>query len=155
MLRQFIRKLGIIRTTLLSTALSVVISVFLTVAIMLLADLDPRSMVVGLIISITAPVIIMMPISFTILRLLAQVEEAERERSQLVAELQDALDAAKTLSGLLPICASCKKIRDDEGYWHQVEVYVRDRSEADFSHGMCPGCAKKLYAELEAFKSRK
>jgi AmiR/NasT family two-component response regulator len=61
------------------------------------------------------------------------------------AELQEALAKVKTLSGLLPICASCKKIRDDQGYWHQVEVYIRDHSEADFSHGICPDCKKKLY----------
>ncbi|GAB4547249.1 MAG: hypothetical protein Kow0063_41880 [Anaerolineae bacterium] len=51
------------------------------------------------------------------------------------------------LSGLLPICASCKKIRDDEGYWHSVEVYIRDHSEADFSHGICPDCMQKLYPD--------
>jgi hypothetical protein len=63
----------------------------------------------------------------------------------LILELRDALAHVKTLSGLLPICANCKKIRDDKGYWHSVEVYVRDHSEADFSHGMCPDCAKELY----------
>lgn len=67
------------------------------------------------------------------------------ELRRLNAELQDALARVKTLSGLLPICASCKKIRDDEGYWHQVEVYIRDHSEAIFSHGICPDCAKELY----------
>jgi AmiR/NasT family two-component response regulator len=67
------------------------------------------------------------------------------ELRRLNAELQDALAKVKTLSGLLPICASCKKIRDDEGYWHQVEVYIRDHSEANFSHGMCPDCAKKFW----------
>ena len=51
----------------------------------------------------------------------------------------------ETLRGLIPICASCKKIRDDKGYWSQVEVYVRERSEAEFSHGICPDCMKKLY----------
>jgi hypothetical protein len=54
------------------------------------------------------------------------------------------------LSGLLPICANCKKIRDDQGYWNQVEVYVGSHSEATFSHGICPDCFKKLYPELTA-----
>jgi PleD family two-component response regulator len=62
-------------------------------------------------------------------------------------QLQEALANVKTLKGLLPICSSCKKIRDDEGYWQQVEVYVRDHSEAEFSHGICPDCIKKLYPE--------
>ncbi len=59
--------------------------------------------------------------------------------------LQDAISKIKKLSGLLPICASCKKIRDDKGYWNQIESYIRDHSEADFSHSICPSCAKKLY----------
>ena len=71
-----------------------------------------------------------------------------REAGKLVNELQDALKKVKTLSGLLPICASCKKIRDDSGYWTQVEVYVRDHTEADFTHSICPDCAKKLYPDL-------
>jgi CheY-like chemotaxis protein len=63
-------------------------------------------------------------------------------------ELEAALAKVKLLSGLLPICANCKKIRDDEGYWQQVEVYIRDHSEAEFSHGLCPDCISKLYPEL-------
>ncbi|MCK6627052.1 MAG: response regulator [Anaerolineae bacterium] len=63
-------------------------------------------------------------------------------------ELQAALDNVKTLRGLLPICASCKKIRDDEGYWQQVEVYIRDHSEADFTHGLCPDCLLKIYPDF-------
>jgi CheY-like chemotaxis protein len=65
-----------------------------------------------------------------------------------VQELEAALDKVKLLSGMLPICANCKNIRDDKGYWHQVEVYIHNHSEADFSHGLCPDCAKKLYPEL-------
>jgi len=64
-------------------------------------------------------------------------------------ELQKAHDEVKVLSGFLPICSSCKNIRDDEGYWHQVEVYVRDHTDAKFSHGICPSCAKKLYPESQ------
>ncbi|MFC1735788.1 response regulator [Candidatus Hydrogenedentota bacterium] len=63
-------------------------------------------------------------------------------------ELEISLAQIKRLEGLLPICALCKKIRDDKGYWQQVEVYVRDHSEADFSHGICPDCFKKTYPEL-------
>jgi hypothetical protein len=70
------------------------------------------------------------------------------ELRRLNAELQAALAKVKVLSGLLPICASCKKIRDDQGYWHQVEVYIRDHSEVEFSHGICPSCAQKLYPEF-------
>jgi two-component system, chemotaxis family, CheB/CheR fusion protein len=62
--------------------------------------------------------------------------------------LQKALDDIRTLRGIIPICANCKKIRDDQGYWNQVEVYVRDRTDAQFSHSICPDCAKELYPEL-------
>ena len=63
-------------------------------------------------------------------------------------ELQAALDKIKQLSGLLPICANCKKIRDDKGYWHDVAIFIRNHSEADFSHGICPDCVGELYPEL-------
>ncbi|MBU0513540.1 MAG: PAS domain S-box protein [Proteobacteria bacterium] len=72
-------------------------------------------------------------------------KRAEEERERLIGELQDALVKVKTLRGLIPICSNCKKIRDDKGFWQQVEVYVREHSEAEFSHGICPECMKKLY----------
>ena len=70
----------------------------------------------------------------------------EQERENLVLELQEALAQIKTLSGLIPICAACKNIRDDQGYWHRVESYIQNHSDAEFSHGICPNCKKKLYA---------
>jgi uncharacterized PurR-regulated membrane protein YhhQ (DUF165 family) len=76
-------------------------------------------------------------------------KQAEREREKLIGDLQEALSEVKTLRGFLPICAHCKKIRDDEGYWQQIEMYIQQRSEAKFSHGICPECARSLYPELE------
>ncbi|MFQ5560734.1 MAG: sensor with HAMP domain protein, partial [Nitrospinota bacterium] len=70
------------------------------------------------------------------------------EREKLIAELKEALDRVKIMRGMLPICASCKKIRDDSGYWNQIEAYIRDHSDAEFSHSICPDCLKKLYPEL-------
>ncbi len=67
-----------------------------------------------------------------------------------VGELRQALDQIKTLRGILPICAKCKKIRNDRGYWEQVEVYVHKHSEADFSHSICPDCMRKLYPDFAA-----
>lgn len=72
----------------------------------------------------------------------------EAERQALAQELQQAVEELRTLSGLLPMCPLCKKIRDDRGYWHTVEVYVRDHSMADFTHGICPDCMQRLYPEL-------
>jgi AmiR/NasT family two-component response regulator len=81
-------------------------------------------------------------------RLNAELEADNEAREKLILELEDALAQVETLSGLLPICSSCKKIRDDEGYWNQLEVYIRDHSEVEFSHGLCPKCAKELYPEV-------
>ena len=75
-------------------------------------------------------------------------EKAEQEQSKLIGELQHALDSIKALKGLLPICSSCKKIRDDDGYWQNVEKYIREHSEAQFTHGICPECAQRLYPEV-------
>ncbi len=75
-------------------------------------------------------------------------EKAEMELAKLVGDLQEALAKVKTLTGLLPICASCKKIRDDKGYWTQVEVYVREHTDANFTHSICPECASKLYPDF-------
>jgi PAS domain S-box-containing protein len=85
-----------------------------------------------------------------VLAMLEDISERRRaaeEREHMIEELKEALASVKTLRGLIPICASCKKVRDDKGYWSQVEVYVRDRSEAEFSHDICPECMKKLYGK--------
>jgi len=71
----------------------------------------------------------------------------KEEMERLVHELREALENVKTLSGLLPICSGCKKIRDDKGYWEQVETYVSKRSEAEFTHSLCPECLKQIYPE--------
>jgi PAS domain S-box-containing protein len=85
----------------------------------------------------------------------ANLEEMVQERTasleEVNVELEEALCKLKTLSGLLPICASCKKIRDDSGYWNQIELFIRDHSFAEFSHGICPECARKLYPDLDLF----
>ncbi len=72
----------------------------------------------------------------------------ELEREKLVIELQEALARVKLLSGFLPICAACKNIRDDRGHWQKIESYIKEHSEAEFTHGICPDCADKLYPDL-------
>jgi len=74
-------------------------------------------------------------------------KQIEKEREKLISELKEALSQVKKLHGLLPICASCKKIKNEKGYWEQIEIYISQHSEADFSHGICPECVKKLYPE--------
>ncbi|MCP4728011.1 MAG: PAS domain S-box protein [bacterium] len=74
--------------------------------------------------------------------------QAEEEKSKLIIKLEKALDEVKTLRGFIPICAYCKKIRNDDGYWEQIETYISQHSDAKFSHGICEPCAKKLYPEI-------
>jgi AmiR/NasT family two-component response regulator len=81
-----------------------------------------------------------------------KLREVNLELEKRNKELQAALSKIKTLSGLLPICASCKKIRDDGGYWHQVEAYVQDHSDAEFSHGLCPDCVSRYYPDFKKNK---
>jgi uncharacterized PurR-regulated membrane protein YhhQ (DUF165 family) len=75
-------------------------------------------------------------------------KQAERDNEDLIQELQKALSEVKTLRGFLPMCANCRKIRDDEGYWGQLEEYVMRHSEAQISHGICPDCAERLYPDF-------
>lgn len=75
-------------------------------------------------------------------------KEIEAEKDNLIGKLHDALRRIRTLRGIIPICAACKKIRDDQGIWNQIESYIRDHSDADFSHSICPECSKRLYPEI-------
>ena len=75
-------------------------------------------------------------------------KKKEEERDQMIAVLQEALEQIKTLKGIVPICANCKKIRDDKGFWEQVEIYVEKNSQAQFSHGICPDCVDLLYPQF-------
>jgi response regulator RpfG family c-di-GMP phosphodiesterase len=76
------------------------------------------------------------------------LRKKEEEQQVLIAKLQEALAEIKTLTGFIPICTSCKKIRDDEGYWNQVEEYISRHTQAMFTHGICPQCAETYLAEL-------
>lgn len=79
-------------------------------------------------------------------------KKTEKEKQGLINQLQKALDKVKTLSGMIPICANCKKIRDDRGYWNQIESYIHKHSDADFSHGICPDCANELYPDMDLYE---
>ena len=76
------------------------------------------------------------------------LRNAEKEREKLIADLKKALTEVRRLSGLLPICSFCKKIRDDKGYWSQLESYISEHSDAQFSHGLCPECLKEHYSDF-------
>lgn len=78
-------------------------------------------------------------------------KQAKEEKNQWVSKPQLALAEIKTLKGIVPICSFCKKVRDDQGYWEQVEVYVKQHTQADFSHGICPECAQKHYPGMRLY----
>lgn len=83
-----------------------------------------------------------------LIKLKDEVRRRDDDQKKIIVELQKAFTEIKILRGFLPICASCKKIRDTKGVWKQIESYIREHSEAEFSHGICPECVKKLYPEL-------
>lgn len=83
---------------------------------------------------------------------MVRILRAERERDRLIVQLKEALLQVKRLSGLLPLCSYCKKVRDDRGYWNQIDAYLQEHSEADISHSICPECAEKYYAELDLYE---
>ena len=76
-----------------------------------------------------------------------EMRRQEDERKDLVVKLQQALTQMETLRGILPICSSCKKIRDDNGFWYEIELYIASHSQAKFSHSICPDCEEELYPE--------
>jgi len=78
-------------------------------------------------------------------------KRAEVEREHLIAVLQAALKEIKTLEGIIPICSHCKQIRDDKGYWNQIETYIQDHSESEFSHSICQECATKYYPDMDLY----
>lgn len=120
-----------------------------------LGDIDNKIMgfEVGAVDYITKPfqikeVLVRVNTHLTIARLQRHLEVKNAQLQKKNDEFEAALGMVKQLSGMLPICANCKKIRDDEGYWKDVAVYVRDHSEAEFTHGICPDCIEVLYPGL-------
>ncbi len=84
---------------------------------------------------------------FCICRDITERKRAEKERERLITELTDAIKEINTLRGILPLCSFCKKVRNDKGYWEQVDVYIQKYSPADISHSICPECMKKYYPD--------
>ena len=97
-------------------------------------------------------VLIMLSVCLVIGLMQLNSERLEAENDELIIKLQRSFEEIRTLKGILPICMYCKKIRDDMGYWNQLEMYISSHSEADFSHAICPGCADKHYPELNLYR---
>ena len=97
---------------------------------------------------ITVSIFLVVALAVFSLRRFRELKSSECELKQRYNDLQETQREIHQLRGIFPICASCKKIRDDQGFWHQVESYIRNHSEAEFSHGICPECMKKLYPDF-------
>lgn len=82
---------------------------------------------------------------------ITDLKQTEEQRDKLIAELQKTMSEVKILQGFLPICSHCKKIRDDKGYWTQIETYIQKHSDTQFSHGICKECAKKYYPDIDLY----
>jgi len=90
--------------------------------------------------------------SFIAIMYYVRISRIKKQKHELEVKIKEAMENIKTLSGFIPICASCKKIRDDKGYWNQLEEYISEHSDAIFSHGICPECKKEMYKELDEYK---
>ena len=145
--RKVLQNYGAGKLTLLITFLCCIVSVSITLLAMSLSGRTAYGFGVSLSILIPATLVPFTTLAF--LKLAERLGRSEKEREKLIAELQAALLDLKILNGLLPICSSCKKIRDDKGYWKQIEDYIQTHSGAEFSHGLCPGCREKLYPNLK------
>jgi len=89
---------------------------------------------------------------YSIINDISERKTYEQERERLITKLEQALAEIKTLRGILPICATCKKIRDDKGSWNKIETYIRTHSEAEFTHGICPECIGEYYSSRNSNK---
>ncbi len=148
MLKPYVEKLGIIYSSLLTTGISTIISVCITASIMIWLKIPYPIFTNVIIIAIICPLVIASPLSYFWFKLFERSNNDRLKLEILNQRLEQTLKEVKELSGLLPICASCKKIRDDKGYWNQLESYIKIHSKADFSHSICPECANKLYSEF-------
>lgn len=130
-----------------------VLSIFIseTVVTMAMSNMAPFSTMKGAVVDALFLVVLVFPMLYVFL--LNPMRLLIKEQNRLIAELKDASESIRTLKGLLPMCAWCKKIRDDRGYWKKVETYIKEHSEASFTHGICPDCLKtvdpKVYDQLK------
>ena len=137
-IQRWLERYGAGKATVAVAVTSVLLSVAITVFVeFITGNVSP----VGFIIAATVPMMVAPPVAYFTFHMVERVIVSERD-------LKVALEEIKTLSGMIPICAQCKNVRDDEGYWHQIESYMASHSEAQFSHGLCPGCAEEFMKSI-------
>lgn len=148
-LRPLITRYGARRVIARVTLLSVLFSLVITSAILYLTGARQfHEFSLGLFIATIVPILVGPTLTYAFFRLLEQLNRAETQQARSVEELEQALAAITVLPGLLPICSSCKKIRDDQGYWAQIEEYLHAHADVEFTHSFCPDCADSLFREM-------
>ncbi len=150
MWKQLLPRLGVSGLTVVTTVFAVAVSVGI-IALSLIFWSRPNP-IASLVFAAITPLIIAPPLCVIWFRLMFKSYQLQTELGRTNRELTEALSQVKELSGLLPICSSCKRIRDDQGYWNQLEAYIQKNSKAEFTHGLCPDCIQKLYPELKVIE---
>jgi len=125
-----------------------------TIPVIVLTGMDDKELAIRIVREGAQDYLVKSLVDYTMLtrsiRYSIERKQTLMEKDRLIIKLREAMTDVKMLSGLLPICASCKHIRDDKGYWHQVETFIQQHSSAVFTHGLCPKCAQKLYPKTTA-----
>jgi DNA-binding response OmpR family regulator len=125
-----------------------------TIPVIVLTGMDDKDLAIRIVKEGAQDYLVKSLVDYTMLarsiRYSIERKQSLLEKDRLIGQLRETLADVKTLSGLLPICASCKHIRDDKGYWHQVESYIQEHSSAVFTHGLCPKCSQKFYPKPAA-----
>ena len=145
MVSKTLQRFGPRGATFFITLGTVALSLIITKLVTLLAGEPMPLIAIGM--AFFFPIILGSPMMYVHFKVLEEVSKSKEKLALSNQKLEKALSEVKELSGLLPICSFCKRIRDDQGYWSQLENYIRDHSKAEFSHGLCPDCAEKAYPE--------
>jgi hypothetical protein len=146
MIKKSLNKYGITGTTTIISGLCILISVIITTTIWTLSG--QSGLCLAIVVAIICPAALATPVTFFYSQLSESLDKSSQHLEMANKKLKVALSEVKELSGLLPICASCKNVRDDQGYWNQIETYIQHHSKAKFSHCVCPDCSKAMYPEL-------
>jgi len=150
MVYRLVEKFGLIWSSLVITMFSVLLSFFIFVTLVMFIP-EIKLDFITILLSIIVPFLVAPTPTYFLLLFLKRAKESETKLREINKELEKALEEVKELSGMLPICASCKKVRDDNGYWNQVEEYFTKKSDLTFSHGLCPICFKEESKKVDEF----
>jgi len=146
LLRNALHRHGVIKSTIAVSLVCIVSSMI--IPWLWWSMINPELVRFGIMTGVICSSILAPPLMYALSNLSSELDRSEEAVRHTHEQLQGTLDNARELSGMLRICASCKKVRDDKGYWSQVEIYLHDHSRAAFSHSICPSCYARHYPEL-------